>query len=186
MTSEPITSPSADAVTANSVLLIVDAESLLSRYPQPSLDPQKPTVIEDGFIFAISATTAAQNIINDSKIILTTNNGKVFHIRGRTVSLLAEHTVVFHNMTVHDTGILSPPKLIVHGDQTVPSPAPSNPTQPGSHSADDLGMCMAQQYRAPGTDQVNQLVAVDVVEVRSASARDESRRAADRSERSNR
>ncbi|UVL01280.1 inclusion body family protein [Pseudomonas sp. B21-048] len=137
MTSEPITSPSADAVTANSVLLIVDAESLLSRYPQPSLDPQKPTVIEDGFIFAISATTAAQNIINDSKIILTTNNGKVFHIRGRTVSLLAEHTVVFHNMTVHDTGILSPPKLIVHGDQTVPSPDPSNPTQPGSHSADD-------------------------------------------------
>ena len=137
MTSEPITSPSAGAVTANSVLLIVDAESLLSRYPQPSLDPQKPTAIEGGFIFAISATTAAPNIINDSKIILTTNNGKVFHIRGRTVSLLAEHTVVFHNMTVHDSGVLSPPKLIVHGDQTVPAPDPANPIQPGSHSADD-------------------------------------------------
>ncbi|EJM19634.1 Inclusion body protein [Pseudomonas sp. GM18] len=137
MTSEPITSPSASTVTANSVLLIVDAESLLSRYPQPSLEPQKPTVIEDGFIFAVSAMTAAENVINDSKITLATNNGKAFHIRGRTVSLLAEHTVVFHNMTVDDAGILSPPKLIVHGDQTVPAPDPANPTQPGSHSADD-------------------------------------------------
>ncbi|NMN77041.1 MULTISPECIES: AidA/PixA family protein [Pseudomonas] len=137
MTSEPITPPSASTVTANSVLLIVDAESLLSRYPQPSLDPQKPTVIEDGFIFGISATSAAENIKNDSKITLTTNNGKVFHIRGRTVSLLAEHSVVFHNITVDDTGILSPPKLIVHGDQTVPAPDPANPNQPGSHKADD-------------------------------------------------
>ena len=53
MTSEPIKSPSSSVATANNVLLIVDAESLLSRYPQPSLKPQLPTVIEDGFIFAI-------------------------------------------------------------------------------------------------------------------------------------
>jgi hypothetical protein len=42
MTSEPITSPSTSIAPANNVLLIVDAESLLSRYPQPSLEPQKP------------------------------------------------------------------------------------------------------------------------------------------------
>lgn len=137
MTSEPITSPSASVVTANNVLLIVDAESLLSRYPQPSLEPQKPTVIEDGFIFAISGIKITKNTKNDSKITLTANNGKVFHIRGRTVSLLAEHSVVFHNMTVDDGGVLSPPKLLVHGEQTVPAPDPVNPTQPGSHKADD-------------------------------------------------
>ncbi|WP_095051437.1 AidA/PixA family protein [Pseudomonas sp. Irchel s3b2] len=136
MTSESITSPSASVVTANNVLLIVDAESLFSRYPQPSLEPQKPTVIEDGFIFAISSTTTTQNTKNDSKFILTAN-GKGFHIRGRTVSLLAEHSVVFHNISVGDTGILSPPKLVVHGEQTVPAPDPANPTQPGSHTADD-------------------------------------------------
>ncbi|WP_460148325.1 AidA/PixA family protein [Pseudomonas sp. S2_A02] len=137
MTSEPINSPSASVVTANNVLLIVDAESLLSRYPQPSLEPQKPTVIEDGFIFAISDTMTTQNAKSDSKITLTANNGKVFHIRGRTVSLLAEHSVVFHNISVSDTGILSPPKLVVHDEQTVPAPDPANPTQPGSHKADD-------------------------------------------------
>lgn len=58
-------------------------------------------------------------------------------IRGRTVSLLAEHSVVFHNISVGDTGILSPPKLVVHSEQTVPAPDPANPTQPGSHKADD-------------------------------------------------
>ncbi|WP_223487978.1 AidA/PixA family protein [Pseudomonas sp. A-RE-19] len=137
MTSEPITSPSAGAVIASSVLLIVDAESLLSRYPQPSLESQNPTVIEDGFIFPVTSSTTTQSTENDSKIMLTASNGKVFHIRGRTVSLLAEHTVVFHNITVDDAGVLSPPKLIVHGDQTVPAPDPANPTQPGSHSADD-------------------------------------------------
>ena len=137
MTSEPITSPSASVVTANNVLLIVDAESLLSRYPQPSLESQNPTVIEDAFIFPVSSSTTTQNAENDSKITLIASNGKVFHIRGRTVSLLAEHTVVFHNLTVDDAGVLSPPKLIVHSDQTVPAPDPVNPIQPGSHSADD-------------------------------------------------
>ncbi|MBK5300236.1 hypothetical protein JFT98_03540 [Erwinia sp. TH29] len=137
MTSEPITSPSAGAVIASSVLLIVDAESLLSRYPQPSLESQNPTVIEDGFIFPVSSSTTTQSAENDSKITLTASNGKIFHIRGRTVSLLAEHTVVFHDLTVDDAGVLSPPKLIVHSDQTVPAPDPANPTQPGSHSADD-------------------------------------------------
>ncbi|WP_253426633.1 AidA/PixA family protein [Pseudomonas sp. GGS8] len=137
MTSEPITSPSAGAVIASSVLLIVDAESLLSHYPQPSLESQNPTVIEDVFIFPVTSSTTTQSAENDSKIMLTAHNGKVFHIRGRTVSLLAEHSVVFHNITVSDAGVLSPPKLIVHGDQTVPAPDPTNPTQPGSHKADD-------------------------------------------------
>ncbi|WP_405046533.1 AidA/PixA family protein [Pseudomonas sp. JL3] len=53
-------------------------------------------------------------------------------IRGRTVSLLAEHSVVFHNISVGDTGILSPPKLVVHSEQQSP-----RPPQPGSHKADD-------------------------------------------------
>ena len=137
MTSEPITSLSASVVTVSNVLLIVDAESLLSRYPQPSLESQNPTVIEDGFIFPVTSSTTTQSAENDSKITLTASNEKVFHIRGRTVSLLTEHTVVFHDLTVDDAGVLSPPKLIVHSDQTVPAPDPANPTQPGSHSADD-------------------------------------------------
>lgn len=137
MTSEPIKSPSSSAATANNVLLIVDAESLFSRYPQPSLEPKKPTKIVQGFIFAISGTQTTQSTTNDSLMTLTASNGKDFHIRGRTVSLLAEHSVVFYEMSVGDAGVLSPPELVVHANLTVPAPDPANPTQPGSQTADD-------------------------------------------------
>ena len=137
MTSEPITSLPTSIAPANNVLLIVDAESLLSHYPQPSLEPLNPTEIEEGFIFAISGTKTTQSTINDSLMTFVASNGKDFHIRGRTVSLLAEHSVVFYEMSVGDVGVLSPPELVVHANLTVPAPDPENPTQPGSHTADD-------------------------------------------------
>lgn len=134
MTSEPIKSPSSSVATANNVLLIVDAESLLSRYPQPSLKPQLPTVIEDGFIFAVGGL---QSTTNDRNMTLSVDNGATLHIRGRTVSLLAEHSVVFYEMSVGDAGVLSAPKLVVHGNLAVPAPDPANPTEPRRHQADD-------------------------------------------------
>ncbi|RON55122.1 AidA/PixA family protein [Pseudomonas frederiksbergensis] len=137
MTSEPIKSPSPSVATANNVLLVVDAESLLNKYPEPSLEADNPTTIEDGFIFVSSGTDTTKTVENDSKLTLTASNGKTFHIRGRTVSLIAEHSVVFYNMAVGDAQVLSQPKLQVHNDLTVPAPDPANPTQPGSHQADD-------------------------------------------------
>jgi hypothetical protein len=137
MTSEPIKSPSSSGTTANNVLLIVDAESLLSHYPQPSLEPQDPTVIEKGFVLAMGGSATEKNIENDSIIALCADNGKTFHIRGRTISLLAEHSVVFYKLSIGDAGVLSTPELIVHGNLTVPAPDPANPTEPGSHKADD-------------------------------------------------
>src|SRR5476649_594394 len=137
MTSEPIKSPSSSVATANNVLLVVDAESLLAKYPTPSLEAENPTTISDGFIVVINGVHAAQSIKNDSQLTLTASNGKTFHIRGRTVSLIAEHSVVFYDMAVGDTQALSPPKLVVHAGLTVPAPDATNPTQPGSHQADD-------------------------------------------------
>ena len=137
MTSEPIKSPSTSTAPANNLLLIVDAESLLSRYPQASLEPKDPTVIAQGFIIAISGEKTVQSRSNDSKLTLTASTGKNFHIRGRTVSLLAEHSVVFYDISVGDAGVLSTPELVVHGNLTVPAPDPANPKQPGNHKADD-------------------------------------------------
>jgi hypothetical protein len=137
MTSEPIKSPSSSVATTNNVLLIVDAESLLTKYPTPSLEAQDPTTISEGFIFAVGGKDANQIAISDSYLTLPTCNGKTFHIRGRTVSLLAENSVVFYDMAVSDTQVLSPPKLVVHAGLTVPAPDPINPTQPASHLADD-------------------------------------------------
>lgn len=137
MTSEPIKSPSSSVATANNVLLVVDAESLLSKYPTPSLEAENPTTISEGFIFAVNGTDVEKIAENDSKLTLTISNGKTFHIRGRTVSLVAEHSVVFYDMVVDGAQVLSQPKLLVKGNLTVPAPNPENPTQPGSHQADD-------------------------------------------------
>ncbi|MFJ7282114.1 AidA/PixA family protein [Pseudomonas sp. NPDC099000] len=137
MTSEPIKPPSSSVATAHNVLLVVDAESLLLRYPDPSLEPENPTSIADGFIFAINGSLTPQSTINDSSITLTLGTGSTFHIRSRTVSLLAEHSVVFYGMSAGDAGVLSTPELVVKEDLTVPAPDPENPTVPGSHSADD-------------------------------------------------
>ncbi|MHC8325378.1 AidA/PixA family protein [Pseudomonas sp. LB1P83] len=137
MTSEPIKPPSPSVATANNVLLVVDAESLLSKYPTPSLEAENPTAITDGFIFVANGTDVKKTVINDSKLTLTASIGKTFHIRGRTVSLIAEHSVVFYDMVVDDAQVLSQPKLLVKGNLTVPAPNLENPTQPGSHQADD-------------------------------------------------
>lgn len=137
MTFEPIKSPSSNGATANNVLLIVDAESLLAKYPTPSLEADNPTSISNGFIFIASENKNENNVENDSILKLFADNEKAFRLRGRTVSLLAEHSVVFYDFAVVDTLVITPPKLVVHSDLTVPALDPANPTQPGSHKADD-------------------------------------------------
>ncbi|MFW0754522.1 AidA/PixA family protein [Pseudomonas sp. H11T01] len=137
MSADTLVPPSKNTEPANNVSLIVDAETLLSRYPQPSLEPDSPTVIDDEFIFVAGGTQTKKSVKNDSLITLTATNGKTFHIRGRTVGLQAEHSVVFYDITVGDAGVLSPPQLIVHSGLTLPAPNPENPTQPVSQKADD-------------------------------------------------
>ncbi|MFJ4194852.1 AidA/PixA family protein [Pseudomonas sp. NPDC089534] len=137
MTSEPIPPPSTRPAKALSALLIVDAESLLARYPDPSLDPDNPTVIDAGFVLAISGNAVGKKSGNDSKLTLPMNIGDECHLRGRSISLIAEHSVVFYAMDIGDSSVLSAPKLVVKPGLTVPAPDPANPTEPGSHQADD-------------------------------------------------
>ena len=83
------------------------------------------------------------------------------------------------------TGIRS---MISAQDQLLPALARRMSSAPGGvgDRADYVGMGMAQQHRTPGADQVNQLVAVDVIQVRAAGMIDEAWRPAHRSERANR
>jgi len=137
MTSEPIPSSPSGVMNAHNVLLIVDAESLLSRYPNPSQDAQVPTPISDGFIFFAVGDHSKEIVINDSKVILPVDIGRHIHFRGRTVSLIAEYSVVFYSMTVDSDSVLSAPALEVHENLSVPAPNPENPSEPGGHQAHD-------------------------------------------------
>ncbi|QHC94445.1 hypothetical protein PspR84_07245 [Pseudomonas sp. R84] len=137
MISEPIPSPSSAVTDAHNVLLIVDAESVLTRYPNPSLDAAAPTSITDGFIFFAIGNNSKEIAINDSTITVPVEIGRDLHVRGRSVSLIAEHSMVVYRMTVADSGVLSEPNLQIHTNLTVPAPNPDDPTTPGSRQADD-------------------------------------------------
>ena len=137
MTSEPIPSPSTAVNNAHNVLLIIDAESVLARYPTPSTDASKPTLMTDGLVFFVTGNSSKEIAINDSNITLPVDIGRGIHFRGRSVSLIAEHSVVLYGMTVANNTILTAPTLEVHPGLTVPAPDPANPTKPGSHKADD-------------------------------------------------
>jgi hypothetical protein len=137
MTSEPIPSPSSAATHAHNILLIVDAESMLKRHPDSSLDPAAPTGIADGLVFFAAGNNSKEIVINDSKVTLPIEIGRLLHFRGRSISLIAEHGVVIYRMTVASSDVVSEPALEVHTHLTVPAPDPANPTVPGSHKADD-------------------------------------------------
>ncbi|WP_426205590.1 AidA/PixA family protein [Pseudomonas sp. TWP3-1] len=137
MTSQPIPSPSSAVTNAQNVLLVIDAESVLTGYPDPSADAANPTSITDEFIFIITAANSKKIATNDSNVTLTVEIDRDLHFRSRSISLIAEHSVAVYNMTTDDSAVLSEPKLEVHQDLTVPAPDHTNPTVPASHRADD-------------------------------------------------
>ncbi|MFJ7313172.1 AidA/PixA family protein [Pseudomonas sp. NPDC098747] len=137
MTSQPIPSPSTAVNNAHNVLLIIDAESVLARYPKPSMDVTQPTSITNDLVFFITGHNSQKIVVNDSHIKLPVEIGRNLHFRARSISLIAEHSVVVYSMTVGNSAVMTPPRLEVHPGLTVPAPDPVNPTKPGSHKADD-------------------------------------------------
>lgn len=122
--------------TANAhVSLIVDAETLLLRYPQASQDPDTPTPIDEHFIFFLGGALLSSATI-DSRV-LPISLGRTTHLRSRTIALRAEHSVVVYGFVVEKGDVLPAPELVVNADQTIPAIDIENLTQPISQQADD-------------------------------------------------
>lgn len=122
--------------TANAhVSLIVDAETLLSRYPQASQDPDTPTPIDEHFFFFLGSVLLSSTTI-DSRV-LPISLGRTTHLRSRTIALRAEHSVVVYGFAVEKGEVLPAPELVVNADQTIPAIDIGNLTQPIPQQADD-------------------------------------------------
>ncbi|WP_432721283.1 AidA/PixA family protein [Jeongeupia wiesaeckerbachi] len=122
---------------ASNVLLIVDAETLLARYPAPNGDPDTPFVIDDGFIFGFGVIPSAEPGGTNGSLALPASAAPVFHLRGRTVGLYAEHSVVIYDLRIGEAGVLAPPQLVAHSQRPLFSPNPQAPTEPLMTQADD-------------------------------------------------
>ncbi|MGE7956679.1 AidA/PixA family protein [Pseudomonas sp. NPDC089530] len=131
------TDSSVPATVLAHLLLIVDAETLLSRYPQPSQTPDDPTTIDQGFIFALGGAHLPDASSTNGTLRIVASIGQAFQIRGRTIALRAEHSVVIYKIAIGTAGVLSPPELLVKPGQCVPALDPENPSQPVTHQADD-------------------------------------------------
>ncbi|MCB2255626.1 inclusion body family protein [Pseudomonas chlororaphis] len=129
------TDTSAPDTAVAHLLLIVDAESLLARYPQPSPAADTPTAIEPGFIFTLGGVHQPQ--AGDEAWNLRASIGQAFHLRGRTIALRAEHSVLIYRITLTSHDVLSPPELQVKPAQNIPTLDLENLDQPIAGTADD-------------------------------------------------
>lgn len=133
MSTEPKVISSETAIAH--VSLIIDAETLLSRYPQASQDPDAPTSIDGDLVFVLGSVRLSPTETN--RIVLPISLGQTTHVRGRTIALRAEHSVVIYGFAVDSGAVLPAPDLVVSADQSVPAIDIENLTQPISQPADD-------------------------------------------------
>lgn len=103
------------------VLVIVDAVTLLSAYPDASRDPDAPTVIDGRHLYVVSPGDAAQLGHNDSRLFAGLSPGDQLRLRETALALRAEVGVLFVRFGLKDTGIVTPFELEVR-DAATPVP----------------------------------------------------------------
>jgi hypothetical protein len=119
------------------VLVIVDAATLLSRYPDASLTADKPTTIDGELIYVMAAGHGELLGRNDSHLDLTVPVGDDIHVRGNALALNGEHSVLFYDLTSIDADAVSAFSLEQTHGLTVPIPKADNLLQPDNQSVDD-------------------------------------------------
>ncbi|WP_175952419.1 AidA/PixA family protein [Burkholderia sp. BCC0405] len=90
------------------VLVIVDAVTLLSAYPEASRNPDAPTAIDGRHLYVVSPGDTAQLGHNDSRLFTGLSPGDQLHLRETALALRAEASVLFVRFALKDAGIVTP------------------------------------------------------------------------------
>ncbi len=104
---------------ATNILISIDAESILKAYENPSQSPDKPTLVDGKYVYAVAAS--ADGITGEVKDVVKVAVSVGDEIRWREVSLSLSfaYSVVFYNLKTSDVPgeqrgarlVLSPPVL---------------------------------------------------------------------------
>ena len=119
------------------VLIIVDAETLLSRASSVSLSADAPTLVDSEHLYVMSARNDGPLGRNDGHLDLTTSPGNQINMRGAALALRGEHIVFFHTLAHENADVLSPFELVLRGNLPVPTPTFDNLLQLSSQKCDD-------------------------------------------------
>ena len=119
------------------VLVIVDAETLLSRYPHASLSSDTPTLVDGAHLYVLAARDIGPLGRNDGHLDLAGRPGVHLRIRGNALALRGEHIVLLHRMAQDNADVLSPFELVLREALTVPTPNADSLLEPGSQGIND-------------------------------------------------
>ncbi|VWC75393.1 AidA/PixA family protein [Burkholderia contaminans] len=117
-------------------LVIVDAVTLLSAYPEASRDPAAPTVIDGRHLYVVSPGDAAPLGHNDSRLFTGLSPGDQLRLRETALALRAEVSVLFVRFTLKDAGIVAPIEPEVR-DAATPVPDADDLLHPPCHPMKD-------------------------------------------------
>ncbi|MBW5803441.1 hypothetical protein FOZ70_01580 [Burkholderia sp. COPS] len=118
------------------VLVIVDAVTLLSAYPEASRDPDAPTVIDGRHLYVVSPGDAAQLGHNDSRLFAGLSPGDQLRLRETALALRAEASVLFVRFALKDAGIVAPFEAEIR-DAAAPVPDADDLLHPPCHPMKD-------------------------------------------------
>lgn len=119
------------------VLVIVDAETLVSRSAHISHSPDAPTIVNSEYLYFITPRDDEPLGRNDGHVDLAANLGNHIRIRGNALALRGEHIVLFHGIAHESAEVISPFELVLQANVTVPTPSSDNLLHPSSRSIND-------------------------------------------------
>ena len=119
------------------VLVIVDAETLMSRSAHISHSEDAPTIVNGEHLYVMTPRDEEPLGRNDGHLDLAVNPGNHIHIRGNALALRGEHIVLFHGIAQESAEVVSPFELVLRANVTVPMPSFDNLLHASSQSIDD-------------------------------------------------
>jgi hypothetical protein len=138
MMSQPQSQPHHDTTPHGvDALLVFDAATLLSRYPDASHAPDAPSVADADCCYCLAPEAGELVATNNGLFRVSAPLGSQLRLRLATLALRAEHSVLLTSIRLADEQTLTQPQLVVHDKAEIFVPHTQDPMQPERrHSLD--------------------------------------------------
>jgi nematocidal protein AidA len=138
MMSQPQSQPHHDKTLHGvDALLVFDAATLLSRYPDASRAPDAPSLADAECCYCLAPEAGELVASNNGLFRISAPLGAQLRLRPATLALRAEQSVLLTSVLLSDEKTLTKPQLVVHDKAEVFVPGSQDPAQPERlHSLD--------------------------------------------------
>lgn len=114
-------------------LLVFDAATLLSRYPDASRAPDAPSIADAECCYCLAPEAGELVATNNGLFRVSVPLGAQLRLRLATLALRAEHSVLLTSIQLSDEQTLTTPQLVVREKAEIFLPQTQDPLQPERH-----------------------------------------------------